>query len=227
MSFTHFIKSLCNSSLAAMLALTLAFAAFLALEPTVGRSATDTFTVTQVVTDETAFIVATNDVSMSPNLAGVTGGTASGSTTVRVRTNNSTGYNMTIAFSTSTAMRQNGGSGVINNYNPASTTRADFAFTPEVFSQFSYTVVASTSGDLPTYFRDNASICGAGAANTASTCWSNPSTTARQVILTSAATQTSGSTSTIAFRVNIPSNPIPAVPEGTYVATATLTAINN
>jgi hypothetical protein len=221
------INSAWNSTIAVILVLTLTFGTFLVLEPTVGRSATDIFKVTQTVTDETAFVVAVNDVTMSPNLAGVTGGTASGSTTVRVRTNNSTGYNMTIAFSTSTAMRQNGGSGSINNYNPASTTRADFAFANEAFSQFSYTVVASTSGDLPTYFRDNASICGAGSANTASTCWSNPSTTARQVILTSAATQTSGSTSTVAFRVNIPSNPVPAVPEGTYVATATLTAINN
>lgn len=227
MNSESLVGSAFQATVAAVVCVALAFGAFLAVEPTVGRTATDTFKITQVVTDETAFIVATNDVTMSPNLAGVTGGTASGSTTVRVRTNNSTGYSMTILFSTSTAMHQNGGSGVIANYSPASTTRADFAFASEVFSQFSYTVIASTSGDLPTYFRDNASICGAGAANTASTCWSNPSTTARQVILTSAATQTSGSTSTLAFRVNIPSNPIPTVPEGTYVATATLTATNN
>lgn len=228
MSISHFIGSVFNSTVSAMLVLSLAFGTFLVLEPTVGRSATSVFKVTQTVTDETAFVTATANVTMAPTLAGLTGGRASGSTTVRIRTNNTTGYNMTIIFSSSTAMGRNGGGGVIANYNPATTTRPDFAFASEVFSQFAYTIIASTSGDLATAFRDNASVCNAGAANTASTCWINPSSTAaKQIINTTAASLSSGSTSTIAFRVDIPSNPVPSVQEGVYVATATLTAINN
>ena len=228
MSFVHFIKSITNSSLAAMLVLTLAFAAFLVLEPTVGRSAVDTFEITQTITDETSFAVASNDVTMSPqNIAGLTGGRASGSTTVRVRTSNSIGYNMTIVFSSTTAMTRDGGGGNIRNYNPTTINVPDYAFGSEVFGQFAYTVIASTSGDLNTSFRDSGAACNAGSNNTASTCWLNPSTTAKQVILTSAYTQSSGSTSTIAFRVDIPSNPVPSISEGVYTATATLTAINN
>ena len=221
------IESSRSAFVASVLIVVLALGTFLVLEPTVGRSATDVFLVTQSVTDETSFVVAANNVSMSPSLAGLTGGTASGSTTVRVRTNNTTGYNMTIVFSSSTAMKRNGGGGEISNYSPTVVGTPDYAFTAEVFSQFAYTVVASTSGDLNLSFRDNAAACGAGSNNTANTCWLNPSTTAKAIISTSAASLSSGSTSTIAFRVNIPTNSVPSVAEGTYTATATLTAINN
>ncbi len=229
MSPVHFIKSVANSSLAAMLTLTVLFATFLVLEPTVGRSATDTFEVTQTITDETSFVLSANDVTMSPqNIAGLTGGRASGTTTVRVRTNNATGFNMTIAFSSTTAMTRDGGGGTIRNYNPATINVPDYTFGSEVYGQFAYTVIASTSNDLDTSFRDNgAGACAASTGNLASTCWLNPSTTAKQVILTSAASQTSGSTTTIAFRVDVPSNPVPSIPEGVYTATATLTATNN
>jgi hypothetical protein len=230
MNLSHFITSICKSGVAAMLTLTVVFGTFLVLEPTVGRSATDVFEITQTVTDETSFVVATNDVTMSPSLAGLTGGTASGSTTVRVRTNNATGYNMTIQFSTTTAMTRDGGGGNIPNYAPAVVGTPDYTFASEVYGQFAYTVIASSSGtDLNLSFRDNGSnACGAGTGNLASTCWMSPSSTAaKQVISTNAATLSSGSTSTLAFRVNIPSNPTPSIAEGTYTATATLTAVNN
>lgn len=227
MNARYISNHILSSFAAALLMLLLALGSFFALEPAVSRAVTDEFLVTQLITPEISFVATANNVAMSPSIAGITGGNSAGTTSVRVRTNNDTGYNMTIAFSSSTAMGRNGGGGVIANYSPASTTRADFAFTDEIFSQFGYTVIASTSGDLPLYFRDNASLCGIGSANTASTCWSNPSTTARQIALTAGPTNNSGATTTIAFRVNVPSTPIPAVQEGTYTATATLTAVTN
>jgi hypothetical protein len=227
MNFIHIKKSTYSALTAAFLVVAVTLTLFLVLEPTVGRSAVDTFKVTQTVTDETAFIVTANDVTMSPSLAGLTGGTAAGTTSVRVRTNNATGYTMSIAFSSSTAMGRNGGGGVIANYAPAAVNVPDFTFTNEAFSQFAYTVIASTSADLNTSFRDTGAACNAGAGNISNSCWLNPSTTAKTIITTSAPSLSSGSTSTVAFRVNIPNNPTPSVAEGTYVATATLTAVNN
>jgi hypothetical protein len=116
---------------------------------------------------------------------------------------------------------------VIANYAPTTVNVPDFAFANEAFSQFAYTVVASTSADLNQSFRDTGAACNAGTDNLATSCWLNPSTTAKTIITTSGASQSSGSTSTVAFRVHIPTNPAPSVAEGTYVATATLTAINN
>jgi hypothetical protein len=134
---------------------------------------------------------------------------------------------MTIAFSSSTAMGRNGGGGVINNYNPTAVGVPDFTFANEVFAQFAYTVTASTTADLATSFKDNGAACNAGAADASNKCWLNPSTTARTVINRTTATLGSGATTSVAFRVNIPSSPVPSVQEGTYVATATLTAIVN
>jgi hypothetical protein len=206
-------------------------ASFFMLEPAVSRAqAVDTFEITQQITAEISFDAAVNDVVMSPTIAGgITGGTSNGATQVVVNTNNSAGYNMTIAFSSTTAMILDGGGGVINNYAPASTTNPDYTFANETFAQFGYTVVASTSADLDPSFRDNGSnACGgASVGNTANTCWFDPDDTAEVIINTTSETALSGSTSTVAFRVNVPSNPSPVVPTGFYTATATLTATVN
>lgn len=221
-----------HSALSALVAATLAsllvLGSFLMFEPVVSRAqATDTFNVSQSITAEIAFIATSTDVVMAPTIAGLTGGTSNGSYTVRVNTNNSAGYNMTIAFSSTTAMSRNGGGGVINNYAAAVDGTPDYAFDDDTFAQFAYTVAASSSSELDPSFQDNGSTCGAGAGNTADTCWLDPDDTAETIINTSAATPLSGSTSTIAFRVHVPSNPSPAVPTGTYTATATLTATVN
>lgn len=229
MNLTFINQSLAKSLVATTCVFTLIVAGFFTLEPTVGRALTSpqTFKVTQSVTAEISFLTAIANVSMLPALAGITGGTAAGSTTVRVLTNNDIGYTMTIAFSSTTAMGRNGGGGVIANYNPTTVNVPDYTFSPEVFSQFGYTVLASTTADLATSFKDNGSACNTGSADVSNKCWLNPSTTAKTIINRSTATLASGATTTLAFRVNIPLNPVPSVQKGTYVATATLTAIVN
>jgi hypothetical protein len=59
---------------------------FLTFEPVVSRAVTDIFTVSQSITAEISFVASTTDVTMSPSIAGLTGGTAHGSTTIRVDT---------------------------------------------------------------------------------------------------------------------------------------------
>ena len=230
MNLALITRSVWSSLVASILILMLAAASFLMMEPKVGfgASANDEFTVTQTVTEEISFVATSSDVTMSPSLAGITGGTSNGSYAVRVRTNNAAGYNMTIDFSTSTAMQRDGGGGYISNYAPTSATTPDYTFASETFAQFAYTVTASSSTDIDSTFLDNGSnTCGTGSTDGSGTCWFNPSTTPETIINRTTSTAASGATTTIQFRVNIPNNPSPAIQTGTYTATATLTATTN
>jgi hypothetical protein len=230
MTLTLIRNSALSSALAATLVSLMVLAAYFMLEPKVGigASANDVFKVSQTVTEEISFVLAAADVTMNGSLAGITGGTSNGTTSVRVRTNNSTGYNMTIAFSSTTAMIRNGGGGYISNYAPAADGTPDYTFTADTFAQFGYTVLASTTADADPSFLDNGSnTCATGASNGANTCWMDPDDAAETIINRTTATAASGATTTLRFRVNIPNNPIPAIPTGTYTATATLTATTN
>lgn len=235
MNLNHITHSAWNALIASVLVSALTLASFLILEPSVSRAQlspqTDEFEVSQLITAEISFETTADDVVMSPSIASLTGGTSYGQTQVVVNTNNAAGYNLTIAFSSTTAMIRDGGGGVINNYAPAVDGTPDYAFASETFAQFGYTVVASTTSELDQSFLDNASnACNEAAGtdtNATSTCWMDPDDVAEQIILTNSATPLSGSTTTIAFRVHVPSDPSPAVPTGTYTATATLTATVN
>ncbi len=208
---------------------------FLLLEPTVSRAITDDFTVTQVISGAISFQTLANDVAMVGTLDGLTGGTSYGTTTTRVRTNNATGYNMTINFSSTTAMGRNSGGGLIPNYVYSTGTAAyPSGFdTSSVGAQFGFSVNASATADVSDVFTNTGAACGTSnnGSFTVNNCWrgasTTSSTTVTELINTSAPTPGSGSTSTVQFRITIPSNPNPAVPNGTYVATATLTALDN
>lgn len=224
-----------RSFVAAVMIGTLVLLTYFVSEPVVSYgqvSDTDQFIVTQEITTEIAFTATAADITMSPTIAGVTGGTANGSTQVVVTTNNSAGYSMTIDFASSSygvaAMNRNGGSGYISDYTPAVAGTPDFSFAAEAYSQLAYTVSASTTGDLDQTFRNNGSACNNNSGgDTAASCWYGPSTSAEQIVQTAAATAASGATTTVHFRVNVPSSPSPVVPAGFYTATATLTATTN
>lgn len=225
MKRSHPVAAALALSLVASLIL---MAGFFTLEPTTSQAAVDTFLVTQTVTGEISFMASTSDVALSPALAGLTGGTANGRTQVRVKTNNSTGYNMTIVFSSSTAMNRNGGGGYISNYSNTTAAVPDYTFANETYGQFAYAVQASSTTDVDQTFRSNGSnACNTGSSNTANTCWMRPSTTAETIINRTTSTPVSGATSSVQFRVHIPNSPSPAIPTGTYTATATLTALTN
>ncbi len=215
------------SLVATMITFVMLFASFVLFEPVVGRAATDVFTVSQTITAEISFSTPATDVTMSPSIAGLTGGISNGSTDVVVTTNNSTGYNMTIQFSSSTAMYRNGGGGEIENY--VATTVPDYNFdSTQIYGQFGYSVYSATDGgDIDPSFLDNGSACGSGTSNTAQ-CWLAPSSTAAETIVNrTSATPTGGATTTLQFRIDVPNNPNPVIPAGTYTATATLTAVTN
>jgi hypothetical protein len=232
MQFLKISNPIMMSAMAAVVASAVLMVSFLALEPSVGRAATDVFTIGQTITSELSITASTSDVTLSPSIAGLTGGIGNGSTEVVVTTNNATGYSMTIQFSSSTAMYRNGGglgNSSISNYTATST--ADRLFDEEeTYAMFGYSVyapVTEADDDIHlTFLDDGSALCGVGTDDTVSECWLAPSSTAAQQIVDRGdATLASGATTTVQFRVDVPAGPVPAVPTGTYTATATLTAV--
>ena len=202
---------------------------FTAVEPAVsfGASAQSQFTISQTTTTEISFSTFASNVTLSPSLGGITGGTANGQTQVVVTTNDIIGYNMTIQASTSLGMQ---GTASSTNYIPAySTTTPDYNFVlPANTARFGYTVNASTTGDVVQFFRNNGTICNqSGGTSNGSNCWIGATTTAVTIVNRNLPTQAPGATTTLYFRVGIAANPIPAIPNDTYVATSTLTATAN
>jgi len=211
-----------------VLLLGLIFSGFLMAEPRLGMAIEDQFTITQTITSEISFATTAADVTMTPSLGGLTGGTSNGTTTVVVVTNDSSGYTMTIKASSSPAMQGNTQGGSVADYTQASTYVPDFTFSVPTGEEFGYSVSASTTADLAQKFLDNGSdTCNTGSADTSGTasCWYSLSTTATSTIFRSSETTVYGSTSSVYFKLRINSGS--AVPEDTYVATTTLTATTN
>jgi hypothetical protein len=226
-------KSAINALIASVLTASVLLVSFLVFEPKVAYGVAKTFEVTQEITSEISFTQTTlNNVTMTPSILGISGGTAYGTSTFAIRTNNTTGYNMTIAFATGTALQGDGVSSDISNYNPASAGTPDYAFASEVYGQFAYTVNGVTApGDIDSDFKDDGgTTCGgANTGTTQGTCWYNQAdaTSPYMIINRLTATAAGGATSTVVFRVGVPSSPSPALVEGFYTATATLTAVTN
>lgn len=236
MNYSHLLYSARGSFVASVLIIAIAIGAFFAFEPVVSRGAVENFQVTQTVSGAISFLASTSPVTMNGTLDGLTGGTSYGTTTSRVRTNNSAGYNMTINFASTSPMIRNGGGGYISTYQYSTgTTNYPSGFNTSVSNaQFGFSVNASNTSEISTVFYSNAGSCGTGVGGgtfTVNDCWRGASSTnaaaTTQLINSAAPTPTSGSTTTVQFRITIPNNPSPAVANGTYTATATLTALEN
>ncbi len=220
--------------LAGLIATTLVLASYFLFEPQVmiaQDSDVDTFTVRQQILGEIAFVTTATDVAMTPNISGLTGGISNGTATVAVRANNPTGYNMTIRFSSSTAMNREGsGGGFISNYTPVTPGTPDLAFAiPTGTAEFAYSVFPTDADDSVALFEVNTTCNNGAGTPTAGSCWYNvPDASSTAVTIINRPDATVGSaTTTLTFKVGVDANPIPALPTGFYTATATLTATEN
>lgn len=202
---------------------------FFAMEPRIGHAVdSNPFRVRQTITDETSFLTQPSNVTMDGSIAGVTGGTANGSTTFAVVSNNATGYTVTIAFENNTgahAMRGDStGSQSIRDYGGDTGGQPSYNFTASTAAQFAYTVDSTTDGDTDQSFRDNGVSCNQAGGTGNSACWKAPTTTS-YTIVDRGSSATTAATSTVSFRVVVPSGSNPAVGADTYTATATLTLL--
>ncbi len=162
-------------------------------------------------------ITAPSDVTMSPNLAGITGGTANGSATVTVTTDSPAGYSLSIQSSTSPAMQST--LGTIPDYNHGLDADFTFSVVPGSVS-FGF---SPSSVDVVSAFRDNSSVCGVGSLDTPLACWAGLSTTPTIISQGARSNHPSGATTTMHFRVGVGSGS--GVIAGQYTATTTLTAL--
>ncbi len=235
MSRLHIVHSFKGAFITTLVIAVLGMATFFTVEPSVSRSSTEIFEVTQTISGAISFLASTSPVTMNGTLDGLSGGTSWGTTTSRVRTNNSLGYNMTIKFASTSPMIRNGGSGYIPTYvySTSTATYPSGFDTAAANAQFGFSVNASNTSDISSVFTHSGTLCGTSnnGTFTVNNCWRGASSTdaaaTTQIINTGAPTPSSGSTTTVQFRITIPNNPSPVVPDGTYTATATLTATDN
>jgi len=159
-----------------------------------------------------------SDVTLSPNLAGITGGTSNGSTSVKVTTDNPAGYSLSIKAQNSPAMQKSGtvtipdyvqGSNATYSYT-VTTGQASFGYTP-------------SGPDIVQYFKDNGSLCNVGTLDTNLACWAGLTTSQTVIAQKTASNHPNGATTTVSFRVGIGSGA--SVESGLYTATTTLTAL--
>lgn len=206
----------------------LAFVTFIMAEPQIGHSqadATRDFTIRQTITGESTFLVDPANVTMDGNINGITGGNATGSSQFVVQSNSAGGYYVTIDFFDNagqyTMYGDTTGSEDIRDYRYGN-AEPGFGYTPEASATFAYTVAASTTTDIdPSFQHNNTDTCNTGSNTTPGLCWATPSTT-EFTIIDVGAPDLDGATSTLTFKVNVPSGASPIPSAETYTATATL-----
>ncbi len=163
-------------------------------------------------------LTAAADVLLMPNLPGITGGTATGSTAFIVTTDSAAGYRVTIQASTSPAMQS--GVGTIADYVPVGAV-PDFSFTTDPTDvHFAY----SPEGvDTAVRFQDSGGVCGVAGSETRYRCWDGLSTTPREITRRTSGNHPNGATTTIEFSLGI--GGVVPVTAGLYTATTTITAL--
>ena len=225
----HITQSALYAVVSSALVVLLLFATFFIAEPTISYGQADTadFYVRQNITDETSFLVNPSSLNTSGDINGVTGGNATGTSSFVVKSNNSAGYYVEIDFFDNgtnpyvAMLGDEDDSEALRNYSAATSTPT-FAFTASTAAQFAYTITSSTSADTGDLFLHNGgTYCGTGSTQTAEACWMTPSTTAVRIVDTTGPANT-GASSTLTFKINVPSGAVPVPTAQTYTATATL-----
>ncbi|NBD74176.1 hypothetical protein GVX82_04015 [Patescibacteria group bacterium] len=160
------------------------------------------------------------DVTLSPSVGGITGGSASGTTAFTVTTDSLAGYEVTIEASSSPALRHTATSTTIADYTPdgsdpdydftIDTTDSEFGFTPE-------------GPDIAQRYRNSGSTCGTGSSDDSDRCWDGLSIGAQTIVARSSANHPAGTETTLNFRAEVGSQARQLA--GTYVATTTITVL--
>ncbi len=169
----------------------------------------------------TISISSPSDVTMSPSIAGVTGGTGNGSAVWTVITDNPAGYKLDIKASTNPALKYNSYS--FADYTPSGgdpdyswsidSADSEFGFTPE-------------GSDIVAKYKDNGSdTCATGSDMTADKCWMGFSTSDETISQSGSGNSPTGTETTVKIRAQSGSAHLQAA--GDYTATITVTAVTN
>jgi hypothetical protein len=201
---------------------------FMFFEPELAKGATDEIVVAQSVTSEIT-ISSPADVTMSPSIPGMTGNAGSpstGSVTWTVTTNDTAGFNMTLAASTSPALKLDA-SNYFDDYTPATAGTPDYTWQSPASgaAEFGFTVEPATAADTVALFKDDGlSACNTGTNNGTDTCWYNFATSSLTVINRSSETSSLGEAEVVKFRAESNGK---FLKEGSYTATIIATVVTN
>jgi hypothetical protein len=164
-------------------------------------------------------LTAASNVTLSPNILGITGGTSNGETTVTATTDNLAGYTLSLTASSSPALVSANGDSFAD-YIPSG-ANPDFTFSiPALASEFAFSPEGT---DIAQRYRDNGSSCNAGSSDTVDACWDALSTS--PVIITSrtSSNHPGGTITKVKFRAQVASGRNQRA--GTYFATTTITML--
>lgn len=224
-------ESAVQAFIVALLGVILLSSSFFAVEPKISHGQSDTtpdFRIRQTITDATSFLVDPSNVTMSGSgIDGLTGGSATGTTSYVVRSNNASGYYVEIDFFDNAgpyAMRgDEDGGAQLRDYGGDVGGQPSYNLTASTAAQFAYSNYSSTTSDTDDSFLNNGSnACNSiGGTQSIGRCWKAPSTTGYRIVDRNTAA-TNGATSTLYFRVVVPSGANPVPTAQTYTATATL-----
>lgn len=160
-----------------------------------------------------------SDVNLTPDINGLLGGSASGSATWTILTDDPAGYTLIIRSGSDPSLLGNNGSS-FNDYSPsggspdytwaAASNTAVFGFTPE-------------GTDIVQRYRDNGSVCNTGSLDTPNKCWEGLGTVNKTIAQGSGGNQPSGTPTTVRFQAE--SGNAKITPNDTYTATIVVTAL--
>ncbi len=168
--------------------------------------------------ESTISISSPADVNLG-SINGLTGGSATASSTWLVTTDSPAGYSLSIKASTNPALKSS-----ISSF-------ADYTLVGDPEFTFSIISTASEFGftpegvDIVARFKDNgSSACNTGSSDTADRCWDAFSTTDASISSKNSSNYPSGSTTTVKYRAEVGSSKIQDSGSD-YSATITVTAI--
>jgi len=215
-----------------------AMTGFMVLEPQSVRSASDSDSVNVSLSVTSEISISTpDDVSLSPSISGISGGSATGEVTWTVKTNDSSGFSMTLkdADAAPALVGQTHGDSFAD-YTEAVADTPDFDWSiDDSTAEFGFTVEPETDEDAVQAFLDNGTdTCNTGSTQTTDKCWLGfNGTTEISIINRSSETDYTGEDEVVKFKAQlynadgVPNDDAGMLIEDTYQATITATVTTN
>lgn len=200
------------------------------IKDTVGEVATGNSTSTsynlysgyrQMEADYSVSISGGGVAALTPSIGGVTGGTATATTSFTVITDNPEGYDLSVKTDTNPALK----SGLYSfaDYAPASAGTPDYEWL--ISSSDSEFGFSPEGADIKQKYKDDGGSCNAGGSDNPDKCWYGLSTSDESISNSGAANNPSGTQTTIKLKAESGSAHIQEA--GAYTATITATAMTN
>ncbi len=158
-------------------------------------------------------------VTLTPNIGGVSGGTATGSTTFTIITDSPAGYALSINASTDPALKS--GSYSFADYTPTSVGTPDYTWL--ISSSDSEFGFSPEGADIVQKFKDDGGACNTGSGDVSDKCWYNTGTSDEEVSSSNSANHPSGTETIIKLQAESGSSHLQEA--GAYGSTITATAV--